>query len=322
MAPDPVPSPVRQPNNVLIAAGLTVFAALCFAGLGVQIKYLTSDLHGFVVTFWRNFWGLFFISPWLFRHGLGDLSFNRIRMFGLRSALSLASMLCFFTSFTYLTFANGTAISFAAPLFATILAATVLKEVVRVRRWTATIVGFIGVLIVARPGFGEVGIGEILALSGAFMTAMVIIVVKRMSGREPPDAIVAYMVLMLTPMSLITALPFWSWPEAKDWPWVVGMGLMGTIGHVCWTRAIAMVDASIVAPFDYARLVFAIILGMLILGEEPDRYTLIGSVVIVLSGLYIVRREAVMNQRAARVAVAASADPSRIESGPAAGDKK
>src|SRR5688572_6664949 len=82
-----------QQNHVLIAAGLTIFAGLCFAGLSAQVKFLSSDLHGFVITFWRNFWGLFFMLPWLLRQGLGELSWPRIRMFTLRSALSLVSML-------------------------------------------------------------------------------------------------------------------------------------------------------------------------------------------------------------------------------------
>jgi drug/metabolite transporter (DMT)-like permease len=119
------------------------------------------------------------------------------------------------------------------------------------------------------------------------------------------------MVLLLTPMSLVTALPFWSWPAGGDWPFVIGMGLAGTIGHVCWTRAISMADASVVVPFDYLRLIFTIIIGILAFAEQPDRYTLIGSAIIVMAGIYIARREAMLNQRAAREAVAASGDPSR-----------
>lgn len=301
----------EQRNHVLIAAGLTIFAGLCFAGLSAQVKFLSSDLHGFVITFWRNFWGLFFVLPWLLRQGLGELSWPRVRMFTLRSALSLASMLCGFTSLSYLTLANATALSFTAPLFATILAALVLGETVRRRRWSATLVGFLGVLIVLRPGVMGLGIGEVLALAGAFLTALVIIVVKQMSRTEPSNAIVAYMVLLLTPMSLVTALPFWSWPAGGDWVFVVGMGLAGTIGHVCWTRAISMADASVVVPFDYLRLIFTIIIGILAFAEQPDRYTLIGSAIIVMAGIYIARREAMLNQRAAREAVAACGDPSR-----------
>lgn len=301
----------RRPNQVLIAAGLTVFAALCFAGLGAQVKYLTSDLHGFVITFWRNFWGLAFMMPWLLRQGLGDLSFTRLRMFFLRSTLSLASMLCGFSSLAYLSFANGTALSFTAPLFSTVMAALILGETVRLRRWSATAVGFVGVLVVLRPGAGSIGLGEVLGLGGAFLTAVVIIVVKQMSRTEPSNAIVAYMVLLLTPMSLLTALPFWSWPQAEDWPFVIGMGLCGTLGHVCWTRAISMADASVVVPFDYIRLVFAMIIGVLVFAEIPDRYTLIGSAIIVATGIYIARREAMMNQASAREAVAAAGDPAR-----------
>jgi len=232
-------------------------------------------------------------------------------MFTLRSALSLASMLLGFTSLSYLTLANATALSFTAPLFATILAALVLGETVRRRRWSATLVGFIGVLIVLRPSVSGISYGEILALAGAFLTALVIIVVKQMSRTEPSNAIVAYMVLLLTPMALVVALPFWSWPSLTDWPFVVGMGLAGTVGHVCWTRAISLCDASVVVPFDYVRLIFTIIIGIFAFAEQPDRYTLIGSAIIVLAGIYIARREAMMNQRAAREAVVASGDPSR-----------
>lgn len=311
MLPDRIKAPARQANHVLIAAGLTVFAALCFAGLSAQVKFLSHDLHGFVITFWRNFWGLFFMLPWLLRQGLGELSWPRIRMFTLRSSLSLASMLCGFTSLSYLTLANATALSFTAPLFATILAALVLGETVRRRRWSATLVGFLGVLIVLRPSVSGITFGELLALSGAFLTATVIIVVKQMSKTEPSNAIVAYMVLLLTPMSLVTALPFWSWPAWGDWPFVIGMGLAGTVGHVCWTRAISLADASVVVPFDYVRLVFTMVIGIFAFAEHPDEFTLIGSAIIVLAGIYIARREAVMNQRAAREAVAAAGDPAR-----------
>ena len=299
------------PNHVLIAAGLTVFAGLCFACLSAQVKFLSSDLHGFVITFWRNFWGLFFMLPWLYRQGLGELSWPRIRMFTLRSAISLASMLCGFTSLHYLTLANGTALSFTAPLFATTLAAVVLGETVRRRRWSATIVGFIGVLIVLRPTVSGISYGEVLALSGAFLTALVIIIVKQMSKTEPSNAIVAYMVLLLTPMSFVVAVPFWSWPQPGDWPFVIGMGLAGTIGHVCWTRAISMADASVVVPFDYVRLIFTIVIGILAFNEHPDLHTLVGAGIIVCAGIYIARREAMMNQGTAQQAVAAAGDPAR-----------
>jgi drug/metabolite transporter (DMT)-like permease len=132
-----------------------------------------------------------------------------------------------------------------------------------------------------------------------------------MSRTEPSNAIVAYMVLLLTPMALVVALPFWSWPSLGDWPFVVGMGLAGTVGHVCWTRALSLCDASVVVPFDYVRLIFTIVIGIFAFAEQPDGYTLLGSAIIVLAGIYIARREAMLNQRSARAAVAATADPAR-----------
>jgi drug/metabolite transporter (DMT)-like permease len=302
----------KQMNQAVLAAVLAVFAALAFAGLGAMAKHLSDTLHGFVVTFWRNFWGLVFISPWLFRHGLGTLTGPRLKGFTIRAVFSLASMLCGFTALKYLSFADATALSFTAPLFATMLAALILGEIVRIRRWSATILGFVGVLIVLRPGAADLHIGQVLGLSGACLTALVIIVVKQLSRTESPDAIVAYMVLLLTPMAFIVALPFWSWPVLSDWPFVIGMGLMGTIGHLAWTRALAITDASALAPYDYCRLVFAMVIGMAAFGEWPDVYSLLGSMIIVASGLYIARREALLRQAAARQSMSASGDPTRI----------
>ena len=222
-------------------------------------------------------------------------------------------MLCGFTALKYLTFADATALSFTAPLFATILAAMMLGEIVRIRRWSAILIGFLGVLIVLRPGVADLHIGQILGLSGAGLTALVIIVVKQLSRTEAPDAIVAYMVLLLTPMALVVALPFWTWPAPGDWLFVVGMGLMGTIGHLAWTRAIAISDASAVAPYDYCRLVFAMLIGMVAFGEWPDFYSIVGSVIIVASGLYIAHREALLKQESARKAVSVMADPTKAE---------
>ncbi len=296
-------------NDAVVAALLTVFAALAFAALGAMAKHLSDTLHGFVVTFWRNFWGLVFIAPWLLRHGFGRMSVPRMRGFVVRAIISLASMLCGFTALKYLTFADATALSFTAPLFATMLAALMLGETVRIRRWSATLIGFFGVLVVLRPGVADLHIGQVLGLSGACLTALVIIVVKQLSRTEPSNAIVAYMVLLLTPMALLAALPFWSWPEPSDWPFVIGMGLMGTIGHLAWTRAIAIGDASAIVPYDYSRLVFAMLIGMAAFGEWPDFYSLAGSAIIVVAGFYIARREALLRQGSARQATSAVADP-------------
>jgi len=200
--------------------------------------------------------------------------------------------------------------SFTAPLFATVLAAVVLQERVRLRRWSATIAGFIGVVIVLQPESAGLGRGEALALFAACLSAVTSMIVKNLSRSESSQAIVTYMVLLLTPMSLVVALPVWSWPPTNDWwPFMVGMGLSGTLGHLCWVRAIALSEISLVVTYDYVRLLFAAIIGYFAFAELPMLHTWIGSAIIVGSGIYIARREAQLHQSSATRAGALSADP-------------
>jgi drug/metabolite transporter (DMT)-like permease len=317
-------SPRHLVTNPALAPLLIVAASLCFAILSACIRQLSAELDSFVVAFWRNLFGLVFMLPWLWRHGLGSLRTGRFGWFTLRSVISLISMLCGFTSLAMLPFADAISFSFTAPLFATILAATVLKEDVRMRRWTATTVGFIGVLIIMRPGASTFSLGEVLAIAGAFLSAVVSMIVKDLSRTEGSQAIVTYMVLLLTPMSLVTALPYWSWPDLAGWPFIVGMGFFGTLGHLCWVRGFALADASAVMPYDYVRLVFAVIIGYVAFAETPDSYTLVGSAVIVAAGLYIAHREATLSRAThgqATVALATASLATDISADPAAVSK-
>jgi drug/metabolite transporter (DMT)-like permease len=295
----------------LWAVLLVLCASGCFATLSAQVRHLSDlGMHPFVVTFWRNLFGLVFMIPWLLKHGLGILKTGRIWMFTLRSGISFVSMVAGFWSFAYMPFAKAIAMSFTAPLFATVLAATVLKERVRMRRWTATFAGFIGVLIVLQPENAGIGFGEGLALFAAALSAVVSMIVKNLSRTDSSQAIVTYMVLLITPMSLVVALPVWSWPPSNGWwPFMVGMGLAGTLGHLCWVRAIALSEISLVVSYDYVRLLFAAIIGYFAFAEVPMLHTWIGAVFIVSSGIYIARREAKLHQSAAARAGAVSADP-------------
>ena len=294
----------------LWAVLLVLCASLCFATLSAQVRKLSDlGMDPFVVTFWRNFFGLFFMLPWLIRNGLGTLRTGRFWMFLTRSGISFVSMVAGFWSLALIPFAKAISISFTAPLFATLLAALVLGERVRLRRWSATIAGFIGVVIVLQPETLGIGKGELLALLGAGLSAIVSMIVKNLSRTESSQAIVTYMVLLLTPMSLAIALPYWTWPPAGWWPFMMGMGLCGTLGHLCWVRAITLSEISLVVSYDYVRLLFAAIIGYFAFAEVPMLHTWIGSAIIVGSGIYIARREAQLHQSAAARAGSVSADP-------------
>jgi drug/metabolite transporter (DMT)-like permease len=300
-----------------IAAALFMIASsLLFAGLSGTIRYLGTQLHPFEVTFFRNLFGFAFMVPWLCHSGLGALRTNRLVAYTWRSFLSLLSMLCGFTALTMMPFDQAIALSFTVPLFATIGAALILHEVVRARRWSATIIGFIGVLIILRPGLGGVQlagaenktalIGAGLALFSAVLSAQITLIVKDLARTEPSDAIVTYMVLLITPMSLVPALFVWEWPPWQLWAWIVGLGALGSIGHMCYIRAFALADASAVMPYDYTRLIFAAVIGYFAFAEVPDVWTFVGAIVIAGAALYIAHREVIMRQSAATRAAAAA----------------
>jgi drug/metabolite transporter (DMT)-like permease len=295
----------------LVAVIAMIVASLFFSGLSAFVRSLGETLHPFEVTFFRNLAGLAFMLPWLARHGLGSLRTKRIWLYGWRSGLGLASMLLSFTSLTLLPFAQAIALSFTTPLFATLGAALILGEKVRVRRWAATIIGFTGVVVMLHPNadysfpaglpLAGPGLGVLLAIGGALISAVVTLIVKDLSRTEPSDAIVTYMVLLLTPMSLIPALPVWQWPPLAAWPSIIAMGACGSLGHMCYVRAFAMTDASAVMPYDYTRLIFAAAIGYFAFAEMPDLWTWVGGAIIAGAAIYIAHREALARRTAAQI---------------------
>jgi drug/metabolite transporter (DMT)-like permease len=205
-------------------------------------------------------------------------------------------------------FAEAVALSFTTPLFATIGAALILGERVRARRWTATLVGFAGVLVIVRPGSVALDWGAGLAILSMALSAGVTLIVKNLTRTERPDVIATYMVLIMTPMSLAPALFVWSWPAAHIWPWLVAMGAMGSCGHMCFLRSFALAEASAVMPYDYTRMVFAAVIGYVFFAEVPDDWTWVGAAIIAGAAIYIAHREAQLRQSAATLAGASAGE--------------
>jgi drug/metabolite transporter (DMT)-like permease len=304
------------------AALWMVGAALFFSGLSALIRQLGQEMHPFEVAFFRNLFGFLFMVPWLMRIGFGVLRTSRLGMYTWRSLLSLASMLAWFSALPLMPFEQAVALSFTAPLFATMGAALILKETVRARRWSATAFGFLGVLVIVRPGFGDgLGIGATLAILSSMISAGLTLIVKDLSRTEPSDAVVTYMVLLLTPMSLLPAAFVWQWPLAEQWPLLVAMGVLGSLGHMCLMRSFALADASAVMPYDYTRMLFATLIGYLAFAEVPDLWTWVGAAVIASSAIYIAHRETVRRQSAATRAAATAGGAAVAPADAAAGDR-
>ena len=283
-------------------------AALCFAGMNVMIRQLSQDMHPFEVVFFRNFAGLAFMLPWLFRTGFSALRTDHTRYYLGRSFMGFLSMLLWFTALAIMPLAEATALSFTSPLFATIFAVILLHEVVRARRWTATVIGFVGAMIILRPGMASLDLAHWLVLGSSALAGINAILIKQLTRTENANAIVTYMTLYIIPMSLIPALFVWTMPPPHTWAMIAFLGFVATLGHQALTRAFAATDTSIVMSFDYARLPFVAIIAWFAFGELPDIWTWVGAAVIVGASTYIAHREAtVARARHAQAATASSA---------------
>lgn len=282
-----------------------VLASAAFSVMGSLIKFMATDMHPFQVAFFRCFFGLVWMLPWLIRKGPSVLKTNRFSLYLTRGGLGVVGMLSGFYAIAHLTLADVTALSFTAPLFATIGAAVILRERVRLRRWSATMLGFIGVLIILRPGAASIDPAVFLALLSAAVMAGNMLIVKSLTDTEPPDAVVTWMVILLTPATLIACLPFWVWPEGEQWPLLALLGLAGSLGHMCITRGFKAAEASLAITFEYVRMPMSAAMGAIFFGERPTIWTFVGSAIVALSSAYIAHRESTLARRAREEAATA-----------------
>lgn len=271
---------------------LMLGSVLCFALMAISIRMASAQLHPFQIAFFRNLFGLLFILPLVWHAGLSLLRTDKLRLYVLRCLTGLAAMLTGFWALVHLPLAQAVALSYTTPLFVTILAVVVLGEVVRARRWTAVVIGFIGVLVILRPGVDGLQFGALVAIASSALAASSAISIKFLSRTEPADAIVIWMVLIMTPMSLLPALPVWRAPDPSAWLWVVVTGGLGTLGHLCMTRAYQTADVSALQPLNFLQLPIVAFIAWLLFAERVDSWTVAGAGIIFASTAYIARREA------------------------------
>ncbi|MCC7273818.1 MAG: DMT family transporter [Alphaproteobacteria bacterium] len=289
----PPPSPVaRRPPSVLRGILLMVLATAAFMAMQGAIRFLTFELPPFVIAFYRNFGSLLILAPWTLRMGLHSWRAARPGVHLLRGGINVVSMLCQFTALSMTPLAEVTALSFTAPLFATLGATLFLGEKMRLRRWTALAVGFVGALVILRPGFAEVGAGPLLAVFASALWATALLIIKLQARTDSSLTITLYMALVMTPLSLLAALPWWVWPDPRQLAWLAAVAALGTLGQMALAQSFREADATAVMPFDFLKLLWAAAIGFVAFGEMPDAWTWTGGAVIFSSTLYIAWREA------------------------------
>ena len=291
------------------AAGLMLASTVLFGFMVVTIRLAAASLHTFEIAFFRNFFGLLAALPLLLIHGPGLLRTTQFPRYLFRCVIGICSMLAGFWAIGHLPLAQAVSLSYSTPLFVTLAAAAMLNERVRARRWTAVVLGFVGVLVIVRPGTAEFTADAMIAVLAAVMSALVAIQIKQLSQTEPADRIVIYTTLLWVPMSLLPALAVWEWPQGITWVWVVAAGVLGTGGHMLWTRALKLGEVSALTPISFMQLPVVALFGWLLFDETLDAWTLAGAGIIFGANAYIAHREAVLSRRAASEAPSAAAKP-------------
>jgi drug/metabolite transporter (DMT)-like permease len=281
----------KRPGN-LRGAVLMMISGVMFTGMSSLVKDLGERYDPFQVAFFRCLFGFVVLLPLILPHGLQTFHTRHPVRHLTRGLVGVSAMACMFYGLTTLPLADVTAISFGVPMFLIILAVLFLGERVRWRRSTATAVGFIGVIVMLRPGAGTVEPAALVVVGGTLLVAMAATGVKLLSRTESTLTMLAWFGLISTVAMALPAALVWRMPTLEDWALLGLVGAIGSLAQSFVVRAYTVGEATAVAPFDYVRMIYAVAVGIVLFDEWPDLWTLAGALIIVGSALYIARREA------------------------------
>ncbi len=296
------PSPLKP----LLGISLKILSALAFTLMAALVKTLSARYPVGQLIFCRSFFAMIPLLIWLGFQGpiIANIKTSRFLGHLRRGLVGSTGMLCGFMALRTLPLPDAVAIGYAAPLLVVVLAAVVLKEKVRIYRWSAVAVGFVGVLIMLSPYLnltslaalfgGGSATGAIFALAGAFCSAWAMTEVRRLSRSETTGAIVFYFTLLSSLIGLMTIVFGWLAPLTwVDGALMVLMGVVGGIGQILLTSSYRHGDASLVAPFEYTSMIWAVGLGWVLFGDVPQQVVLVGACVVIAAGIFVIWREKV-----------------------------
>jgi drug/metabolite transporter (DMT)-like permease len=268
------------------------FSAIFFGLLMGLVRHVGQDMHIFVISFWRFVFAFLMFIPWILKVGSTGMRTTRLGMHTLRTCCLIASSVALLTAVTLMPLDEVTAISFTTPLFAVIGAMLFLKEQAGPRRWAALIVGFVGMLIILRPGIEIFEFGALLVIFSALTFAGVILFGKILSATDTAEQLVFYLALIAVPLSFLPALFFWHWPSGEQFLLLFLIAVCSNGNMYGIAQALKAGDASATQPYDFLRLPTTAFVGWFAFGEISDIFTWIGASVIFASTIYITHREA------------------------------
>ena len=256
------------------------------------IKELSGTFGGMQLVFFRSSFGLIpVVFMVMMAGGFSILVTRRPLLQAVRSILATVTTFLFFTSLRYLPLGEAVALAFAAPIFLTVLAGPVLGEKVGPRRWIAVLVGFVGVLTILRPGSETFSPYALLPLSAAVAFSLTMLLGRKLALTDNSTSIVFYTSLGGVLASGVMIPMDWTPPTIDHLPWLVLIGLLGGFGQILIIQAFRHAEASMLAPFEYSSIIWAILFGYLFWSEVPDDLTFVGAAIVVGAGVYIAQRE-------------------------------
>ena len=260
-------------------------------------KYLSADMPVLQITWARYFFTVVFTLPVMFFFFKKSLVWtDKPKLQFIRGLILLTANICFFYAISIISLAKALTLAFIAPLIVTAFSPIFLNEKVGIKRWSAVIIGFVGSLVVIRPGFVEINLASLAALVTGVMYGFYLIITRKLSTSDNP-----LLTLLLTgvvgAIIISTVMPFvWVKPSLNQWSMMAAIGIFACIGHLFLILSLKYADASKLAPLGYTEIITNILISYYFFHELPDNWTYLGLFIIVLSGLYISRREYLLNR--------------------------
>ena len=287
-------------NNNQFAIFLIIISIIFGTLMGTFIKLAQEELNVFTTGFLRFFFGFLIITPYILKTKFEVFSTKNLKIHILRSALNLPAMLLGFAALAMLPLEKMTAIHFIVPIIVTILAVIFLKEKIYLYRSVALVMGFLGMLIILRPGIIDISIGIYMALISSLIWSVVIILTKKVSKDDSAITILSHQYVYMSLFSFPLVIYFWDQPSLKTIIFILCAAMSGTILHIALNHAYKLVDVTMTQPYSFLGLVVSSIIGYFVFSDKPDFYTWLGASVIFCGVLLISYRELQLNKEITR----------------------
>ena len=287
-------------NNNQFAIFLIIISIIFGTLMGTFIKLAQEELNVFTTGFLRFFFGFLIITPYILKTKFEVFSTKNLKIHILRSALNLPAMLLGFAALAMLPLEKMTAIHFIVPIIVTILAVIFLKEKIYLYRSIALVMGFLGMLIILRPGIIDISIGIYMALISSLIWSVVIILTKKVSKDDSAITILSHQYVYMSLFSFPLVIYFWDEPSLKTIIFILCAAMSGTILHIALNHAYKLVDVTMTQPYSFLGLVVSSIIGYFVFSDKPDFYTWLGASVIFCGVLLISYRELQLNKEITR----------------------